>query len=722
MGDTVRLQLALPQRPETGRLFAGLPLEERCDLPFSLNAPFEPNVDRTQLRDHNKLNEWLIARLGDLATAVALRRFADRPKTGWRSVPLPSEGAGATEWTRSHFAEMVTRQRTRVSQKVRLKLPDGAEVRLSDLVYESVEFAGLFSANDIERLWDTTSARYGPRRAVPPSWRDGSRWREVLASIDGASPLWRSEGLEALEWSDDEISQRGPRWLVDFDHAALRAGVGKELGQRRCIAIEGQAGCVSLATLASDGALLVHRLPNEGLAASLELASQLAHSFRARDAAAQAVREWLTTVGVLREHATDADALRALARAERDDPIDLHDRDAVLQRLRNSFEQLPADERETLGRGIGRNIAIRGFTYERGRRKQRAVRPADAYLPSAIDKSEGWPSAAGETPGLPWVDSSYRDVLKGARGQGALATLKALGAAAAPRLQPGREPPDDPRATPLVKQPLSAQHQAELAEYPDATGLEGDWVSPHLEAVVRDITRERRSTVRRRRARALFLALDRAWQDTYAPRSAARAVRHYRAWHTYGEVSATWVARLASEAWLSTQERRFHPAAPRDLTVLTPAAFEIEGEHPDKYVHEIGPEHVHSPVVEAHGIQGRPFASSIIENLHAMRAAERSGETVEQAWADRCYQALASYCPGGTYADQADMSPYEIRRAFGANGRAGGLIRAGGRWLTADKVRREPFLDDSLPYVRGADLLWDTLGVKPPNVATAPTS
>src|SRR5207302_7313592 len=132
----------------------------------------------------------------------------------------------------------------------------------------------------------------------------------------------------------------------------------------------------------------------------------------------------------------------------------------------------------------------------------------------------------------------------------------------------------------------------------------------------------------------------------------AHAVRHYYSWERHGDVSATWLARLASEPWLSTQESQFHAAAPRNLTILTEAAFELEGEHPERYVAEIEAEHVDSPVVEALGIQGRPFASTIVERLEAMRDAEARGAAIAQAWVDRIYQALGSYAPGGHYADQ----------------------------------------------------------------------
>ena len=125
----------------------------------------------------------------------------------------------------------------------------------------------------------------------------------------------------------------------------------------------------------------------------------------------------------------------------------------------------------------------------------------------------------------------------------------------------------------------------------------------------------------------------------------------------YGEVSATWVARLASTPWLSTQESRLHAAAPRDLTILTEASFEIEGGHPELYAAEIEAEHVDSPLVEALSIQGRPYASSIIERLEAMREAEQQGKVVAQTLADRSYQALSSYAPEGHSATGAISHP-----------------------------------------------------------------
>src|SRR5206468_364117 len=116
LGDTVRLQIAIPHRSDETRLFVGIPIEEPCDLPCYVNAQFEPNVDRRLLREQNKLNQWLIGRLGDLAAAVAIERFRSRPRSAWRSVPLASDGAGSPGWTRAQFDQAVARQRTAVAR------------------------------------------------------------------------------------------------------------------------------------------------------------------------------------------------------------------------------------------------------------------------------------------------------------------------------------------------------------------------------------------------------------------------------------------------------------------------------------------------------------------------------------------------------------------------------------------------------------------------------
>lgn len=720
-GEKMRLQVAIPNREGPNRVYAGLPLEEPNELPYSFSAPFDPNVERTKLRDNNALNEWLIERIGDLATAISLRRFSEQPRSGWASVPLADEAAGESPWMRERFERMASRHRKRVAERVAPTLPDGTRVKLAKLTFEHEEFEGLIEAGQLDLLWTRNWAGdHGERRAVPRSWRDTGRWRAFLTGLEGPEPLSASECLSILDWPDSELPG-GAKWLVAMAGAGLRAGEEEELWGQRCVALAEDRGRLSPAEIEERGTLLVHLAPKRGdLAADLALAEQIARPFKARQQAATAVRKWLSGRGVLRERAGDRDALRALARARLAAPIDLRRRDSVLVRLRNSFERLPPDEREEIGPGLGENIGLSGYSFERGKKVPALTRLSEAYLSSAIDKSGGWPTAAGQTPGLTWIDRRYSALLRTrSRGGGALAFLRALGVATAPRLVAAEPPSANPHATTLAgKRGLSAQHREELTQHPEATGLRDDWRSPDLAAVVADLIGEKRTAQRRKRAQALFLALDRAWEDAYEQRATATAVHHRYSWQSDGEVSATWVAELASAPWLSTQESRFRPAAPRDLTVLTAAAYEIEGEDLTRYVYEIGGEQVDSPVVDALGIQGRPRASNILDQLESLRSAEAAGREVHQAWADRCYTALASYVPGGAFGDRSDLTEPELKRAFAKGRGSTGLIRSGGRWRAPSAVRRGPPLNASFGWVgHVADPLWDFLGVKHPTAA-----
>jgi hypothetical protein len=712
LADVVQLGIAVPRRPDAGRLFVGLPLEEASDLPFSLNAPFEPNGDRTQIQDEDRLNEWLITKLAEVAAAVAIHRFERDPKTAWKTVALPYEVAGQPGWTRERFTAFINKQRRLVKARVALDT-----TRLSDFVYESEQFDGLLSPEDVERLYAAGSVQRGARRAMPPKWRDGRRWRDVLQSFDpgGLLPPWRA--LRVLDWPEADISPKGEAWLVELACAALGAGLDDQLDETPCLQLDGDASRYAPAEIQERGLLVVERRAETGaLVDALGMGHRLAPAFRARNKSAKAVRAWLVERDVLHAKATDVEALRTLSNAELETPIDLTDKPDVLRRIRNSLEQLTPDERAEVGPAVGMNIRLAGYSYQKSERVAELVRPAEAYLPSAIDKNEGWPSAAAQTAGIKWLDRRYSDLLKGARGRGALATLRTLGAATAPRLVPAPEPTADPNAPGLYRGNLSAQQKEELDEYRDATGLKDDWVSPDLDAVVADVIRSRPIPMRRSRAHALFLALHRSWEEDYAERSHAQAVHHYYQWQRDGDVSATWVARLASEPWLTTQETSFKAAAPRDLTVLTPAAVNLQGERAELYVREIDADFVDSPVVEALRIEGRPSAHSILTSLEELRDAGDPKSSLTERQAQRCYDALSSYCPGGTYADQNDI-PARVMRAAFAGKRGPGLVLVGGEWRKPDDVRTGPYLDDALPAVHDAPYLWTALGIRPPTIA-----
>ena len=415
---------------------------------------------------------------------------------------------------------------------------------------------------------------------------------------------------------------------------------------------------------------------------------------------------------------TDALALEALAGADGTAPIDLSGDANLVRRLRDAFEHLPASDRDRLGSGIGRNIALAGYEYSKsGHRQDISVRPGDAYIPYRIEKVEGWPTAAGKAHGIQWLADRYGDELRAikegvgaVKRQGALAFLRAIGAAVAPRLQEGLPPNADPHAE-LPRHRLSMHQVEELRAFPRARTLLDDWDSRDLGGALKSITSERTVRERRKRARALFQCLSRAWSNQYAGRDTARAAHHYYSWTTDGHVSATWVGRLASAPWLSTRESRFTPKAPRELAVLTDASFEIEGERAERYAFELGPEDVDSPLVEAIGIEGKPSAETIIDRLEDLRATELGGGEIRQSWVDRCYRAASAYCPGGRHENDADISRAQWRSWFGTSPGKPGLVRVGGEWLSIPDVRQGAYLGERVPWVKEPAALWQHLEV-----------
>jgi hypothetical protein len=729
LGETVELSVAACNRPGDSRLYAGLPLEEPSTLPFSAAAPFDIDLDRTALLDNSALNEWLLARLGELAAAAAEDAFGRRARDGWRWVPLASEHAGQRgSWLRTQVEQLTASIRKRVAARVRLSTVNGDAVRLSDLLIEAPALEKLLDAEDLERLdaerQPTWRRERGPKRALPLRSRDGGRWRDVLAAISGPRRLEVGDALACLDWSDEEILPRGATWLVAFLGAAIDAHEQDGLLARPCLLVEGSGERHAPSAVATSGRTLVVSLPDDGLAASLGLADRVAGAFRARNNNARNVRRWLTDAGVLHEKPSDAALLESLASANGGSPIDLSGQPDLVKRLRNSFEQLPADRRDELGAGIGRNIKLVGFEYDKkGNRQELAVAPAEAYIPYRIEKVEGWPIAAGETPGIRWIDDRYGDWLKTGRDaatavkrQGALAFLRSIGAAVAPRLHAGIGENPDPYAT-LRNDRLPAQQRDELKLYPKAQTLRHDFDSSDLAAALANIT-SGRTTVkeRRKRARALFQCLNRAWNHQYSGRDTATASHHYYRWYEDGLVSATWVSRLASEPWLSSREAKFTPKAPRELAILTDASYEIEGARPERYAFELNQDDLESPVVAAIGIEGKPTVETIFAKLEALREEERAGRKVHQAWADHCYQALSAYCPGGRYENDSDLDRAQWRARFGTASGKPGLIRIADSWLSIPDVRRGAYLGDRLPWVEKPKGLWEHLNVPSTNV------
>lgn len=724
IGKTVELAVATSNQQGGERIYAGLPLEEPWTLAFGCSAPFDINVDRTALLDNNALNEWLLERLGDLVAAAAEDTFVRRPKEGWRWIPLESEGAGSLgSWLHSTIHDVCKKVRKRVAGRIEIVASEGESIKLPDALVEAPPLTDLFDAGELERLdierLPTWKREQAAKHALPSQVRDGGRWRAVLADLEGPRSLHVSDALRALEWRHEDRASDDAEWVVRLVAAAIEDGADDDLVRRRWVVFEDSDERHSPTTILSSGQLVVSATPKSDLASALGQVARLAPAFRARSASGAAVRGWLSQHRVLHQRVTDALALQALAGADGAAPIDLSGDVTLVRRLRDAFEHLPASDRDRLGAGIGRNVALAGYEYSKsGHRQAIVVRPGDAYIPYRIEKVEGWPTAAGKAHGIQWLGDRYGDELRASKEgagavkrQGALAFLRAIGAAVAPRLQAGLPPNADPHAE-LPRHRLSMHQLDELRTFAKARTLLDDWDSPDLDSALKSITSERTVRDRRKRSRALFQCLSRAWSNQYAGRDTARAAHHYYSWTTDGHVSSTWVGRLASEPWLSTRESRFTPKAPRDLAVLTDASFEIEGEREERYAFELGPEDVDSPLVEAIGIEGKPSAETIIDRLGDLRATELGGGEIRQSWVDRCYRAASAYCPGGRHENEADISRAQWRSWFGTSPGKPGLIRVGGEWLSIPGVRQGAYLGDRVPWVKEPAALWQHLEVR----------
>jgi hypothetical protein len=714
LGENIDVRVAVPNRAAENRLYVGLPLEEDNSLPYALGSRhFRLSVDRTDLLEDER-NSWLIGAAIELGTAVARSRLLRSPKTAWRSVILTSESCGNSPWVRQQFSEAIARQWRDLTRRGSVRVKD-LEIRLDNLVYEIRDLEGILDPADLARLW---REKWNEEvQALPKNARDGGRWREVLSDEHcGARQFDFEEAICVFRWDDGELDARGDQWMVELTAAGLRNDLGHHLEDVECIPLAEGAERVSPRQVLDRGLLLVHTTRDDGLAASLGLAERICTKLRARSQEAELVRAWLIEIGVLQKKANSAAALRALARGDGSHPRDLSSKDQILIQLKHAFDQLPAEERAELGVGLGENMLLDCFEYKSGRKRVSAMKPAEAYLPGAFG-SGPFSRAAGKTPGLAWVQPRYRELLSGVRGQGALAFLRSLGAASAPRLVAAEPPGKGPHLPPLIGAgELCAQHLDELSDLPRVTGLRHDHVSPDADRVAADIKAVKKLRDRRSRARDLVLTFEERWPD-FQDKISAQAVLHYYSFEVLGEVSASWLARLASQKWMTTREPGLNPAAPRDLSVLTETTFEIEGADRSRYSGELQPDDAGLPIVSALGIRGSRKASDVIEQLKQLKLGGGEAGPDVQNLAERCLFVLEEFASGGRLESESDLTDEEIRNALTDPGRKGGLIYAAEGWHSPTEVRLGPAIHPSLPCTNLAPGLMRAIGVRRPTAA-----
>lgn len=644
-GEITELSVAIPNQSSSGTLYAGLPLDITASLPVDLNAQFDPDLSRRGLQDR-AWNRWLFERLSEVVSGIALKRFEEDPKTGWQAVPLLVECNSNAAWEKAQITNLTLTAQARVKARARLYIDD-EEVGFDNLVYPGVGLSSLLTDDDLRSLSDN-------HFPLPKTQRDKkARWRNVLDEIANGLHIDIDDALRLLDFDDDKLGARNPYWFVNLANKALAEGLEHTLNLKRCL-------------LASSGERyapigdrqFVRHSRRSGLASGLDLEVEL-HPIYFDDRTPIAVRDWVQK-RCAQDHEHDLLALEALSRTDPEQPIALED-DAVVS-IRNTLQSLDDDKRDALAKKIGKVVLVDGFEFYRGKKKQKKVRPSEAYLPTQIAKDTGgWAAAAKTTPQLLWIDHRYANLLKGAAGSdlGAKKFFILLGARAGPRLirQVGL---DRSVAIPAEIPAMQADAVNRFRYGSRPTHLSNDWISPDLDRVIADIVKQKVDARRRQRSRALFETLSREWEYYFEDKSQSSGEYFYYVWRVSGAVPATWLANCASQPWLSSKSNR--KVAPREIAIETAATRLTKGDHRSNFVSEISETDAQHPLIKALEIEGTPSTAELLDSLRELKSSSTQIPKIKSAVP--YYVSLAGKVRGERPRQIGEMEIDRFRAAF----------------------------------------------------------
>lgn len=704
LGVCVRLS-----KPKPLPLYDRMPLPISIDFPIGLNAQFDPDSARSHLRPV----DWNVARLKDLGallTWAALKGFREAPQSAWQHVPLKSEIADGSTWLLTQVSNHVVGQcQKRLKADLSLLTPAGL-APIDQLSYESEDLEDFLTEQDLKTL-------YPSHVPVPASSRDGSaRWRKVLEELGRSREvdLWKALNLLSADL------KREPDWFVRFAILAKESYVFDRFLDLPSLLLAN--GSVASCPRKSDCRVLVRNADPRSPSVRLGLVQQLHPAYFETRAASNFIEELRRRQVLFDDCNGSAAVLDVLGHAKSsNEPVQVSDSDLV--KLRDAWAKIPRDRRDRMGPNIGSNIAVRATRYDQGKVIRTWIRPMDAYLPGAIDReTENFAKAAERTPGIVWIDSSYAKLLRpsGRTNVGAQRLFSAWGAAREPRLV---DPPDtyvkytsDPKRTSRIWGVYRPTAQVEHIS-PECTDLMGDHWSPHLEAVVENIL-SAPTKVRRKRAVALLSVLSRGWERRYADHQSARAVYPYYGWNLGAEVQATWLARLAEEAWLPDASNGLRQA--RELRLPVPGVPTPPKERTrtlgkvDEQIHRSG-------ILAALGVKSGLSPAELIEQLQILKNQEITRAVEEESLL--IYQLLVSALKREDPLPGERMSTAHLRNAFRAGRDGKGLLLTQGAWRSPEAVFQGPKIFGNrrvfAPYVEGLEPLWKALQIPLPSAKDA---
>ena len=393
---------------DAGQLYAGLPVAHIAHA-VRVNAQFDPLTNRQGLAptDWNTAVSVLVA---DLWKAATLDMFANQ---SFICVAVDASSRISLE-KRNRRSRSV---RSDASSQAREKLPSLVTIQVGDshmpltqLATEEPRLTSVLNEKEIAEL-------AGMPATLPFTARDPQeRWRSVLGD-------WRTSGAHLAQplsvkralalFSKDGCTVQK---TIALAAAALDEHLDHQLLRLPCV-------------MTRDGATLRPPEPTEPwmfvthapeLAQALGIARVLHEAYSSEGKDDQQVMSWLQAQGAILDATDVAGVIRRLAAAgQAENSLEIPLTDTQLLAIRNAFEGLSPSDREKLGPDVGQAIVIDGYLFSKeGKQIPTPTSPAHAYLPRSIDNGpESFALAAGETPGLTWVDGRYANVLRSPQGR-----------------------------------------------------------------------------------------------------------------------------------------------------------------------------------------------------------------------------------------------------------------------------------------------------------------
>lgn len=700
--EETRISIAVPSSAGAGSLYVGFKTRVAVGLSFSLDAQFDPSTTREALIE-SPWNNWLIERCGDVLGEIAYGRMLSAPKDAWRFVPVAVDYIGneGDRWLRGGFAKSFETVRDWLGEHAAI-LIGGAPVALSDIAYEYADLSDLLTDADIEALAEGS-------RALPRDVRDkGGRWRTVLDQIGVCATVGTTELLEGFKQS--LFQPKGASWWVKAARALVETHADEELfdvpfwltDEGRAVVCKREGDTAKPLVLGGEFSVFSLRW---------NLLDRL-HAAYGIEKDGDVAIKWLDEHAAFRASVDASTELAAFAERFAATPLEIEDAD--LRELRNRFDELSDRRADEIGHAVGAALMVDGFVYKSGKMHRQKVRPTEAYLCKTLDSDfPNWPTAAENIPGIQWISAGYDEKLKtgatraqrkradGTISRGPRKFFTLLGVENAPRL----------KQTGLVRWGGTTRNRELRAAQGEQ--VPNDWISPDLDRVLVAFPKLSKKDLRER-SPALFKAMARAWERSYANRKMVASQHEARIYvYPRAPVTAQWLIQLRETPWVAIGKSEL--VTPNEAVVKTQETQTLYASTAFAVDIDLGD-------------FGADFAATLglvtsvrVRDLVKLLRETRDGvEAIEDGQVMAIYRNIAKYVPRTVMWNTriGDMTAQELRKAFTEDQ---GLIHVGGNvWRRPNELMRgkDIFHDRSrfVPVGPASASLWSALDVREPTL------